>query len=46
MTPDIFQAIQAALDAQFKAGVAIGRLETLIDQAKSKPAETTGEGGA
>ena len=43
MTPDILQAIQAALDAQFKAGAAIGKLETMIAQAMPKPEETPAE---
>jgi hypothetical protein len=42
MNPEITQAIQAALDAQFKAGAAIGKLEMLIAQAMPKP-ETTPE---
>ena len=37
MTPEIIQALQAALDAQFKAGAAIGKLETLIAQAMPAP---------
>lgn len=43
MTPEIIQALQAALDAQFKSGAAIGKLETLIAQATPKPAETPAE---
>ena len=43
MTPAIIQALQAALDAQFKAGAAIGRLETLMDQAMPPPTEPPAE---
>jgi hypothetical protein len=43
MNPEITQAIQAALDAQFKAGTAVGRLETLIAQAMPKQEETPAE---
>jgi hypothetical protein len=37
MNPELIQAFQAALDAQFKAGAAIGKLETLITQAMPPP---------
>ena len=43
MNPDIIQALQGALDAQFKAGASIGRLETLIAQAMPKQEETPSE---
>jgi hypothetical protein len=40
MNPEIIQALQAALDAQFKAGTVVGRLETLIAQAMPQVAES------
>jgi hypothetical protein len=40
MNPEIIQAFQAALDAQFKAGAAIGKLEMLIAQAMPQVAES------
>ena len=43
MTDEIIHAIQAAIDAQFVAGKALGKLETLIAQAMPKPAETPAE---
>ena len=37
MTDEIIQAIQAAIDAQFVAGKALGKLETLVALAMPKP---------
>lgn len=43
MSTEIIQALQAALDAQFKAGAAVGRLETLMAPIMPKHADTPAE---